>query len=150
MAFELIVHPEARQWTPTESDLRKMRAFFKAGRIHILPRSLANKTLGKDLPPYAFRAFTRGNDSYVFVDGTETKASISFLIAHELTHRMVHDSPTLMLAFADARLPLAGHSDDFHQIDAEERFCDGIAGRLLGTWHDRAWWRGRIPRRRVA
>jgi hypothetical protein len=151
MAVRILVHPEARAWVPTRVDQEKILAYFgpkiDSGTVRILPRSLANQVLGRELAPYSFRAFTRDGVSNVFVDRTETPQSVAFLIAHELTHQAVDGSPTLEAAFADARMPRdTPWSDRFHHVDAEERFCDGVAGKLLGTWFDREWWRARTQR----
>lgn len=149
MAFQLSIHPEARLWTPDDRHLAVLRGYFSnpSMRAHILPRRLANKTLGKNLGPYAFRAFTRGNDSYVFVDPTETRRSVAWILSHELAHQKVDNSPTVSAAFADALVPgLDRAGDEFHKVDAEERFCDGIATRLIGKRLDRDWWRLRTPR----
>lgn len=147
----ILVHPEARPWAPRLEDQRKIQAFFGPKLDHavvkILPRQVADQELGKKLPPYSFRAFTRGPTSTVFVDATETPESVAFLVAHELAHQVVDTSPVLDQAFQDARVQTSEPwSDRFHERDAEERFCDGVAGRLLGTWYDRTWWRGRTRR----
>lgn len=145
------VHPDASAWAPTRADAEKILSWFspkltqQEASVLVLPRSEANREVGRDLPPYSFRAFTRGDQSRVFADATETPQSVAFVIAHELCHQVVHRTPTLEAAFADAR---GGSrppwSDVFHEVDAEERFCDGIASRILGTWYDRAWWRRRV------
>jgi len=149
IVFTLDVHPQAKAWVPAPPQMAAMRRLFKdvQATVHIYPRSMANKILGRHAEPYAFRGFTRGTDSYLFVDPTETPRSIAWLMAHELSHRMVADTPTLKAAFTDARphdVDPAG--DHFHDIDPEERFCDGIATNLLGYRQDREWWRARTPK----
>lgn len=134
-------------WLPRESDLSKIMAYFgkrlpSDSRVKIWPRSLIDEVMKRRTEPYSFRAVTRGNVSDVFVDETETPESIAFLIAHELTHQLVNNSPTVKSAFEEAKDPsMDKKSDEFHNCDAEERFCDGIAKGILGTWYDRAWWR---------
>lgn len=149
--MQLVVHPEAAPWVPKEPYLRKLQAFFSDEkipmRVHLWPRRMVDRIIGRATKPYEFRAFTRGEDSHIFVDATETPQSIAWLIAHELCHRMVKSSPTLTAAFEDAKpLDLDPAGDAFHDVDTEERFCDGIATRILGYRQDRAWWRKRVPR----
>jgi hypothetical protein len=108
---------------------------------------MVDQVIGRATKSYAFRAFTRGNNSHLFVDFTETPQSIGWLMGHELTHQDIKQNPSLTQAFADSKpknIDPAG--DIFHEIDAEERFCDGISSRLLGCRFDRAWWRQQIAR----
>jgi hypothetical protein len=148
--MQVFIHPEAKQWTPSEKDMEKISSFFgerlPESRLYLWPRRLIGSVTGKtDAAPYSFRAVTRGNDSNVFVDPTETKASVAFLSSHELTHQLVGMNPMLRAAFQDARpIGIPHHSDLFHLVDTEERFCDGIASQLMGTFYDRAWWRKRV------
>lgn len=146
MAFTLQVHPEAQPWQPSPQMLARLQSFFDepSMTLHLLPRRLADSTLGKPNPKHTYRAFTRGRDSYVFVDPTETKESVAWIMAHELTHQMVDRSPTLEAAFHDAMVPGEDRAGDrFHHVDPEERFCDGIATNLVGKRLDRDWWRAR-------
>lgn len=151
--MKVFVHREARPWVPSEADLAQIRSFFgerlPGGQIYLWPRRLVDQVYGKPTKPLSFRAFTRAGRSNVFVDPSETDASVAFLMAHELCHQVVDRSPTLSMAFSDAKpagVDRAG--DEFHSVDAEERFCDGIANRLLGTRYDRSWWRRRLEAER--
>ncbi len=150
--MKLYVHEEARPWVPVEADLAALQGFYgdrlPEGNLWLWPRRMAEQVLGRRSKPYAFRAFTRGDESHVFVDGSETKQSIAFLMGHELCHQVVGRSPTLKTAFSDARPSGLGSAGDlFHQRDPEERFCDGISERILGYRFDRDWWRPRVGRR---
>lgn len=150
--MKLLVHREAVPWTPSDEDLEVLQSFYKEklplAKAWLWPRRMADQVLGRRSRPYAFRAFTRGGDSHVFVDPSETRQSVTFLLGHELCHQLVAKSPTLQEAFADARPPgLARAGDLFHQRDPEERFCDGISERLLGYRFDRDWWRQRVGQR---
>jgi hypothetical protein len=148
--MQIFVHPEARPWTPSRMDMEKLSSFFgpklPGSQLCLWPRRLIGSVTEKtEATPYSFRAVTKGQISNVFVDPTETKASIAFLSAHELTHQLVRMNPMLEAAFEDARpAGIPHHSDLFHLVDAEERFCDGIASHLMGTFYDRAWWRKRV------
>jgi len=149
--FQLHVHPEARGWIPRKTQLDQLKSFFSDPNLSVKlwPRHMASQILGRPTKPYEFRAFTRDDESHVFVDPTETPESIAWLIGHELCHRLIDQNETLSNAFADARpLDIDPAGDTFHEIDSAERFCDGIATRLLGYRQDRTWWRKQIPKRR--
>lgn len=148
--MRIYVHPEARPWVPDPNQVAVIRNFFDEklpnGRAFLWPARLKSEILGRPASARTFRAFTRGSDSHVFVDRSETKPSVAFVLSHELTHQLVDRSPVLSAAFDDARPAGLGHAGDpFHAVDAEERFCDGIAARLFpGTRYDRSWWRRRV------
>jgi len=145
----ITVHPEAKAWAPSERILTELRRRFPVdGIVQVLPRRMVNQVHGQASRPYAFRAFTRGDTSYVFTDGTETPDSVAWVIAHELSHQLVDDHPEVA-QMLDASKPqdLNPAGDRFHQVDAEERLADGYATRLVGKRYDRAWWRKRAPER---
>lgn len=136
-------------WAPDPADQVAIDDFFGPrlpnAVLWLLPRRMARQVVRRDLGPHAFRAVTRGSNSYVFVDDTETRDSTAFLMAHELTHQLVSKNRVLTAAFHDARAHDSdGASDHFHEVDPEERFCDGIAANLLGRRLDRSWWRPRV------
>jgi hypothetical protein len=151
--FRIVAYPGTERWVRNSPCLRRVGEYFSDPSmvVHVYPRSMADQVLGKPKPPYTYRAFTRDGQSYVFVDRTETPRSICWLIAHELTHQLIDKSPTVKAAMSDAsarRTNLDPAGDRFHQIDAEERFCDGIATNLVGARLDRDWWRQRTHRHR--
>lgn len=150
--MKIYAHREASPWMPPEADLAGLRSFYGEkvpdAKVWIWPRRMVDQILGRRSKPYAFRAFTRGGDSHIFVDGSETPQSVAFLIGHELCHQLVDASPTVKEALNEARPPGLGRAGDlFHQRDPEERFCDGISERILGYRFDRDWWRTRVGRR---
>lgn len=146
-SIELIVHPEAEPWRPSNRCLAKLETEL-SGRAHLWPRHLASRVLGRSAAPYAFRAFTRDGVSHLFVDPTETPTSICWLLAHELSHQQLAHRPGVQTALRAARpQDLDPSGDAFHQVDPEERYCDGIATRLVGQRLDRDWWRARTQRR---
>lgn len=145
----LHVDPRVQNYRPSPAAWSAIVNRFRdvEGDVYLLPRSDADRALGRVSPPYAFRGFTRGSKSFLFADSTETPDSLAWLLAHELAHRLVDASPVLDQAFVEAKPKhLDPRSDAFHQVDAEERWCDGIATSLLGTTYDRSWWRARTPR----
>ena len=159
-SFRLVVHQDARGWQPTGDALARLRTLAGDPRfvLRYWPHSMAWDVTHKNVEPHAFRARKvdidrappgpSARDEYsadIFVDETETPASIAWLSAHELAHMLVAVSPVFRQAFQDSRpLDLDPLSDEFHMVDAEERFCDGLATRLMGQRYDRAWWRQRV------
>lgn len=148
--MELHVSQGTRKWLPSADALDKIEGYFgpkiPEAEIWVVPRSMEAEIMGQAPPaPYSFRAVTRGNRSYVLVDGTETPDSVAFLIAHELAHQALRKILGLKEALAEARPSSQTPWDDhFHEVDPEERYCDGIAARILGTWYDRDWWREQV------
>ena len=147
--FTLVAHPETRPWLTNTDCIDRLRAYFKDPSmvVRLYPRSQANRVLGRHAEPYAFRAFTRDDVSHIFIDRAETPTSLCWIIGHELTHQRINKNPDFSAALnaASARgtgLDPAG--DTFHEVDPEERFCDGIATKIVGTRLDRAWWRRRV------
>ncbi len=148
MSFRLFAHPGARSWVPPTNTIVRLRDRFPiAGhQVHMWPRAMVAQIRGRPETPYAFRAYTSGTDSHIFVDDTETPTSIVWLIAHELTHRLVNEHPQVARMLDQARpADLDPRGDRFHQVSAEERLADGYATRLAGARLDRDWWRQRAP-----
>jgi len=144
--FSLRVYQGAQAWVPT-AHLESLRTHFPnpAWNVHLRPRNDVGRVLGRPSAPYAFRAFTRGADSHIFVDETETPDSIAWLIAHELGHRLVKTKPRLNRVLTGHRpRHLDPQGDTFHVQDPEEALCNTIAHRVTGQRLDRAWWRSRI------
>lgn len=113
------------------------------------------------LPPYAFRAWCQPEGLpggpherlvVLLVDHTETAASVTWLLLHELVHAELRASPLIAQALARVKKPRDYlTSDEAHQNHAEERIADWIATiwyRQLGfprPWRrDRVWWRARV------
>jgi len=146
--FRLQVHPAAKTWAPDGEVLARLRAAYPYPEVtvHLWPRHMADQVSGRPgASGRAFRALSRGDDAHVFVDATETPASVAWLIAHELGHHKAKREG-LHGAFEIGRpRDLDGASDRFHEVDPEERWADGLATRLTGQRFDRAWWRARAP-----
>lgn len=153
--FTLVVEPGAEPWAPPPEVISQLQEYFSPLQstregdtvVKIIPRSQVKRYTGIDLPKNTFRAVTRGNRTWIAAGDGETRMSIAWLVAHELSHRLVDITPTLEGALADAqaRDPGLHKADDrYHELDPEERLCDGIATNLIGQRLDRAWWRARV------
>ena len=144
----LRVHPDCEPLRIAPGDMEKMQRYFAGHDMEVryYPRSLARDVTGIDLPPYSYRAVTRGPISYVFLDDTETPKSVAWITCHELTHQLLRATPQVKRALMDGRPTDAKPWDDrYHRLDPEERLADGVATRLIGQRLDRDWWRARTP-----
>jgi hypothetical protein len=104
--------------------------------------------------PYAFRAYTRGNQSRLFTDETETPDSMLWLLLHELAHVELGRNPFLKAAYRKLPKP-PGYltSDTAHEAHPEEQFANLVANQWFSHLtgepciYDRLWWRKRVNRR---
>jgi hypothetical protein len=147
--FRLLIHKEAQPWKPTEREISMLKQAFDLpnSTLRIIPRRLIPQFHPQTTDPFAyeFRAFTRGPNSYVFVDGTENPHSIAWLMAHELCHVEIGENDYLREKFDSLSPPgLDPRSDKFHELDPEEKVCDQRANNLFGTRFDRFWWRNEV------
>lgn len=146
MSFRLEVSPGAEPWAPSPAVLRILREAypFPGAVVRLMPRSLAQREKPGSRP-FSFRAYTGDSVTRVFVDATETPASIAWLVAHELGHHRVARDPGLRRSLRQARpRGVDPASDTYHHLDPEERYADGLATALMGTRLDRDWWRRRV------
>jgi len=148
MSFRLLVHPGCRPWVPERRDLDILRSAFDLPdvEVHLWPRAWIPEVIERPTQTYSFRAFSKEGRSHLFVDPTETKKSIAWLMAHELCHQRIRQEPSSREHLLEQRPPLDPAGDPFHELDPEERTCDEIATGLLGIRLDRTWWRQRTPK----
>ena len=144
--YSFQVHPEARAWAPNPEMQHRLEMEFPLPvTVRLWPRSMVGQVTNKvGLQPHAFRARSIENVADVFVDPTETRESIAWLIAHELAHHeLKRKYPEAKRAMDTVRpgLPVAG--DAFHAYDTEEAWCDNRATAIVGKRLDRKWWRDR-------
>lgn len=158
----LSVMPGAEPWAPKPSELSPVACSLRGSvQVQIWPRSQllrvwAQDNPGKPLPggSHGFRAYTRDRVVKVFVDPTETRDSVLWLLHHELAHVGVTQTPGLVRSLRRAPRP-AGypHDDEAHECHPEERHANAVADAwmaLLGRPEglDRLWWRKRVSGRR--
>lgn len=160
--IRLIVWPGAEQWVPSQARLDALACrLSKDVVVEFVPRSALRKIWqrdhgGRPLPPnpYAFRAYSRGNKSVVFVDHTETPASAAWLLLHELAHVDLAASNLLHTAMRQIPKP-PGYltSDAAHESHPEEQLANRVATRMMPVLGhrrqalNRLWWRRRVRRR---
>jgi len=147
-SFSLQVHPDAAAWVPSRAIVDKLKREFPYPwvTLRIWPRRMVGQVTGKvGLPSHAFRARSIENVADVFVDPTETKASISWLMAHELAHHQLKTTPALLSLMDSVRPDLPKAGDAFHDYDTQESWCDNRATEIFGDRLDREWWRARTP-----
>lgn len=128
--------------------------------VEIVPRQAVRQLWRRDfgrarLPgDYAFRAFTRDDHIRLLSDSTETQASLTWLLLHELAHFAVNQEPLMDTALRSVPKP-AGYltSDAAHERWPEEQLANLVADQLaprVGSRPglDRLWWRRRVERLR--
>lgn len=155
------VRPGAEAWVPPA------RWFTLVGenlpgpqRVVFHPRSeregaWAEDHKGRRAPgnAYSFRAYTLGPVTRIFVDATETRASVGWLLLHELAHAMLNRLPRLAADLRRHPRPANyATSDAAHEAVPEEqvanRVADLLAPKLGGrAGLNRTWWRKRTRTR---
>lgn len=153
----MFVAPGAEPWAPTPAELGPVACSLRGSvSIQIWPRSMLPQIWRQDNGPrplpggsHGFRAYTRDHVVKIFVDPTETRDSILWLLHHELAHVGVTQTPGLVQSLRRApREPGYPSRDDAHERHPEERHANAVAdawmmrlGRPTGL--DRVWWRRR-------
>jgi len=111
---------------------------------------------GRDLAakakPYAWRGWaTREPASiHIFVDETETAASILWLTLHELAHLELACAPLLEQAYrGEPKSESYWQDDAAHEARPEEQLANFVADELAprlgsGPGYHRLWWRARV------
>jgi hypothetical protein len=152
--------PGTEPWVPSPDDLADLACSLTNDVVvEIHPRAdvdrvWADEHEGAALPVdrYAFRAFANGRRAVLFVDASETRDSVLWLLVHELTHLELPQSRLLEEVYRNReRDPAYLHSDEAHEADLEERFANQIADAMMArigrpTGLDRRWWRSRVQR----
>lgn len=155
------VAPGAEPWAPAPEELAPVACSLRGSvEVQIWPRALLPSVWAEDhgaapVPggTHGFRAYTRDHVVKLFVDGTETRDSVLWLLHHELAHVGVTQTPGLVQSLRRApREPGYPSRDDAHERHPEERHANAVAdawmmrlGRSPGL--DRLWWRRRTTAR---
>ena len=157
--LSVTIRPGAAPWAPPTSWWRALGAGLPCPqRIIVQPRSeraaaWAIDHEGRTPPggPYAFRAYTLGGVTRVFVDDTETRASVGWLIVHELSHAFLNHEKVATALRAAPRPHDYATSDAAHERVVEEQVCNRVADILAPRMGGKAglgrlWWRKRTCR----
>lgn len=152
--------PGAEPWMPSAADRQRLACLLsKAATVELVPRSSLPALWKRDfagqapLPPYAFRAFARGDRIAILVDETETPASVLWLLGHELAHAELSNTKLLRAAYRSIPKSTAYMTDDdTHEAHPEEQLANLVADRVCAQagfceqGMDRRWWRERVER----
>ena len=162
--LSVTVHPGAEKWAPSRQTAQKIACLLSRDvAVEYAPRSMLEaiwqRDHGSPLPVdrYAFRAYARGGRAVLFVDETETPASATWLLLHELAHLDLPNSRLLFRAYRSVDKPDGYLTDDVaHEAHPEEQMANLVADQVLPTLgypagrYDRLWWRRRVASRRAA
>jgi hypothetical protein len=152
--------PGTEPWVPEPDHLADLACSLTDDvNVEIYPRAdvarvWATEHQGAAMPVdrYAFRAFAKGRRAILFVDSTETRDSVLWLLVHELTHLELPHSRLLFEVYRNReRHPDYLKSDEAHEADLEEQFANQIADAMMErlgrpTGLHRTWWRERVQR----
>jgi len=156
--LRIIVYPGAERWAPNEAAVDKLACLLStSATVEYVPRAQLAQIWARDhggtpppTNPYAFRAYSRGNRTVMFVDNTETPTSAMWLLLHELAH--VNLSSAKLLCNAYRYMPRRADyltSDAGHEAHPEEQLANQVATAMLpklgypAAVCDRMWWRRR-------
>ncbi len=156
--LSVLIHGQPATLIPPSVWTRLAHGPYLSTAVHVelVPRSLVRKLWRRDMGSkpfpgtYAFRGYTRGNRVVLLSDATETPASLTWLLLHELAHVQVNNAPMLDKAFSSIPLP-AGYmtSDAAHERYPEEQMANLVADQLAPHFDsrpglNRIWWRRRV------
>ena len=155
--LKLFCHVDATDWCPNGDLVDRISPLFnKEVSVSIFPRYLVSKVWEEDHPGqtydkdyYAFRAYAGRDYCKIFVDETETKDSVLWVMLHELAHISLASAPYLFKAYRHLTAPDYFESDEAHENDPEEQMANTVAMAgmdILGygkVSYPRYWWRER-------
>lgn len=153
----MFCHADASDWCPNGDIIQQLSAFFtKEVNVSIYPRHMLDVVWSKDhcgkpyeKDYYAFRAYAGKDYCKIFVDETETKDSVLWVMLHELAHIALASAPYLFRAYRHLTPPDYFDSDEAHESDPEEQMANAMAMSwmdMLGygkVSYPRHWWRQR-------
>jgi hypothetical protein len=155
--------PGTEPWVPDPATLQRLACLLTSDvEVEIYPRMSVAPVWAREhggdrssLPtdPYAFRAWSREGRAILFVDDTETKDSILWLLVHELAHLDLPHSRLLRSAYRDrVRHPDYLKNDQVHEADPEEQLANLVADEVVArlgrpSGLHRLWWRRRVDQK---
>ena len=155
--LKLFCHVDATDWCPNGDLVDRISPLFnKEVSVSIFPRYLVSKVWEEDHPGqtydkdyYAFRAYAGRDYCKIFVDETETKDSVLWVMLHELAHISLASTPYLFKAYRHLTAPDYFESDEAHENDPEEQMANTVAMAVMDILgygkvsYPRYWWRER-------
>lgn len=154
-------YPGTQPWLPTSQQVDLIGTWLSAPAVvELYPRELLEsiweRQNGRAMPvdSWSVRAWARKSTrtAQVFVDRTETRRSVLWLLLHELAHLELTASPLLQESVKARKDKAYLATDEGHQANPEEQFADRTATLLLPRLtdrpgqFDRLWWRNRVCR----
>jgi hypothetical protein len=144
--LRVVQEPNTLDYVPEPEWLARTGRIAPPGTLVVFVRR-PEHPLGKKYPYRAVATPRPGGGTSIrlFVDETETKDSVKWLLLHELAHALVTAQPTLAETLrAEPRPPGYPHNDAAHEAVFEERLANAFADRLAPVpGLDRRWWRAR-------
>lgn len=144
--LRVVQGPDTLDYVPEPEWLARTGRIAPPGTLVVFTRR-PEAPLGKKYPYRAVATPRPGGGTRIriFVDETETKDSVKWLLLHELAHALVSAQPTLAETLrAEPRPAGYPHNDDAHEAVTEERLANAFADRLAPVpGLDRRWWRKR-------
>jgi hypothetical protein len=144
--LRVVQEPNTLDYVPEPEWLARTGRIAPPGTLVVFIRR-PEAPLGKKYPYRAVATPRPGGGTSIrlFVDETETKDSVKWLLLHELAHALVTAQPTLAETLrAEPRPPGYPHNDDAHEAVFEERLANAFADRHAPVpGLDRRWWRAR-------
>jgi hypothetical protein len=150
--LRVVQEPDTLDYVPEPEWLARTGRIAPPGTLVVFTRR-PEAPLGKKYPYRAVATPRPGGTSIrMFVDETETKDSVKWLLLHELAHALVTAQPALAATLrAEPRPPGYPHDDEAHEAVTEERLANAFADRLAPVpGLDRRWWRKRTRQRGYA
>ncbi len=155
------IHPGAEPWTPPDRVWHAIApGLLGPQHVSLHPRADRDRIwrldhAGRPPPggPAAFRAYTLKDLTRIFVDATETRASVVWLLLHELGHADLNRNPAVAKPLRSRPRPKDyATSDRAHEAVVEEQVCNRIADVLAPRFGSRPglnrfWWRRRVDGR---
>lgn len=145
-------------WLPGADQVAAIGRLLTApSRVDILPRAQLVQTWASQHPAQPtieacqVRAWANkpSRRAWLFVDRSETRDSVLWLLGHELAHIELGLAPLLQAAVAAPHSADYLTSDAAHEAHPEERFANQVGAAVLGMLTgrrqalDRLWWRKR-------
>lgn len=151
-----------KRWLPSLEQLGLLDRLLRApATVELLPRAKLAATWAQvhggqalGVPPCSIRAWANKEtrNAYIFVDASETRDSVIWLMGHELAHLELRLAPLVELSVTVPRGPEYLATDEGHEADPEEQLVNQVGASVVELLTgrrqmlDRHWWRARARR----